>query len=192
MRLVFDASRPQPPNNSCLNACLAKGPDNYVNNLVGVLVSFRVGRVAAKGDLKKFYNCIALTEEDSHCQRFLWRDMKKNEPPQIYRVTANNIGIKPSGCVATSALELTCDMFMEKYPVVSEEIRNSSYVDDVGLCADDHAELSKKIKQADELFEYGGFHCKGWIESHLPGEAVEFGGEMKGSELEVSPRQFWE
>ena len=120
MRLVFDASRPQPPNNSCLNACLAKGPDNYVNNLVGVLVSFRVGRVAAKGDLKKFYNCIALTEEDSHCQRFLWRDMKKNEPPQIYRGTANNIGIKPSGCVVTSALELTCDMFTEKYPVVSE------------------------------------------------------------------------
>ena len=101
-RLVFDASRPQGVDKICINDCLAKGPDNYINNLSGVLLGFRVRRVAAKGDIKKFYNSVRLVPEDSHCQRFLWRDMEKDRDPDIYMVLVNNIGIRPSGTKATS------------------------------------------------------------------------------------------
>ena len=72
VRLVFDGSRPQGPEKVSLNDCLAKGPDNYINNLCGVLLGFRTEPEAAKGDIKKFYNATRLVEEDTHCQRFLW------------------------------------------------------------------------------------------------------------------------
>ena len=98
-------------------------------------------------------------------------------------VKVNNIGIKPSGCIATSALEKTCDMFSEKYPETSEELKDQSYVDDVGLGAPTIAELEQKVKEADEIFEAGGMKCKGWRFSHKARDEVEFGGELEGSEL---------
>ena len=38
VRLCFNASRPQGKERIRLSDCLAKGPDNYINNLCGVLV----------------------------------------------------------------------------------------------------------------------------------------------------------
>ena len=61
--LVFDGSRPQGGGPS-LNELLAKGPDCYLNNLVSVLIGFRDGRYAAKGDVKKMFNAIKLVESD--------------------------------------------------------------------------------------------------------------------------------
>ena len=104
VRLVFDASRPQGKEKICLNDCLSKGPDAYLNNLCKCLVGFRAGKLAAKGDISKFYNATRLEEEDCHVQRFLWRDGEDREP-DIYVVTVNNIGIKPSGTVAGCMLE---------------------------------------------------------------------------------------
>ena len=52
VRICFDASRAQGGGPS-LNQILAKGPDRYLNNLAGVIINFRNGREAAKGDVKK-------------------------------------------------------------------------------------------------------------------------------------------
>ena len=70
VRICFDASRPQGGGPS-LNQVLAKGPDRYLNNLAGVIVNFRSGRVAAKGDVRKMYNCVQLSEADAYLQCFL-------------------------------------------------------------------------------------------------------------------------
>ena len=71
VRICFDASRVQ-GGGPALNQILAKGPDRFLNNLAGVLVNFRNGRFAAKGDVKKMYNCVRLTEQDAYVQCFLW------------------------------------------------------------------------------------------------------------------------
>ena len=52
VRIVFDASRAQGGGPS-LNQILAKGPDRFLNDLAGVIVNFRNGREAAKGDVQK-------------------------------------------------------------------------------------------------------------------------------------------
>ena len=52
VRICFDASRSQGGAPS-LNNILAKGPDRFLNNLAGVIIGFRNGRVASKGDVKK-------------------------------------------------------------------------------------------------------------------------------------------
>ena len=55
VRICLDASRMQGGGPS-LNKVLAKGPDRFINNLAGVIINFRKGREAAKGDVKKMYN----------------------------------------------------------------------------------------------------------------------------------------
>lgn len=183
VRIVFDASRPFSKDGTSMNSCLAKGPDNYLNNLCGVLVSFRTLREAAKGDIRKFFNGVFLVIEDQHCQRFLWRNMETDREPDIYMVIVNNLGIRPSGTIATSALEMTAEMFRERYPEVVQELIDNSFVDDVGLQADTLPELEKKTQQADEILDMGGFKCKGWVLSHRPGAKVEFGSEVEESDL---------
>ena len=183
VRLCFDASRPQGKGGICLNDCLAKGPDNYINNLCGVLVGFRVCKEAAKGDIKKFYNSALLVEEDCHCQRFLWRDMQTDRPPDVYMVVVNNIGIRPSGTIATSMLEKTADMFVVTYPDAAMDLKEMSYVDDVGVGDNDLTKLKVKTSQIDEILAAGGMKCKKWIYSHESGEEVEFGGEMEDGDL---------
>ena len=61
MRVCFDASRAQGGGPS-LNLIFAKGPDRFPNNLLGVIVSFRDGRVATNGDVHKNYNSVLLEE----------------------------------------------------------------------------------------------------------------------------------
>ena len=83
---------------------LAKGPDRFLNNLACVILRFRNGVEAVIGDIRKMYNSILLEPEDCYVQCFLWRDMDPNREPVTYQVIANNIGVKPAGCIATVAL----------------------------------------------------------------------------------------
>ena len=71
VRICFDASRPQGGGPS-LNKILAKGPDGFLNNLASVIVRFRNGAVAVKGDVAKMYNSVQLETEDAYLQCFLW------------------------------------------------------------------------------------------------------------------------
>ena len=57
-RIVFDASGKF--GEYILNNFWAKGPD-LINNLLGVLLRFREGEVAATGDVRKMYHAIKIT-----------------------------------------------------------------------------------------------------------------------------------
>ena len=92
VRICFDTSRSQ-GGAPALNHILVKGPDRFLNNLAGVIVNFRNGRVAAKGDVRKMYNCVKLVREDAFMQCFLWRNLDPKQLPQTYQVTVNNIGV---------------------------------------------------------------------------------------------------
>ena len=104
VRICFDASRLQGGGPS-LNDILAKGPDRFLNNLAGVILNFRNGRVAVKGDVRKMYNCIRLVEEDAYVQCFLWRDLDPAKKADTYQVVVNNIGVKPAGAIAMLCLQ---------------------------------------------------------------------------------------
>ena len=81
-------------------------------------------------------NAIHLKDEDACLQLFLWREEETSEP-ETYMVLLNNMGIKPAGSIAATTLYKSCNEFSTKYPVTSEEIKDSSYVDDLRLTAED-------------------------------------------------------
>ena len=162
VRICFDASRPQGGGPS-LNQILAKGPDRYLNNLAGVIICFRHGRVACKGDVKKMYNGVRLEEEDCYCQCFLWREMDESREPETYQVIVNNIGVKPAGAIATSALYKSAEIHEEEFPVTARQIKQQSYVDDIGLTDSSRLGLETRIKEADIILDHANMPVKGWI-----------------------------
>lgn len=59
-----------------LNSCLAKGPDSYMNDLIGILLYWREEQVVIVGDIRKTFHSIHLKSLEQHCHRFLWRDLE--------------------------------------------------------------------------------------------------------------------
>ena len=174
VRICFDASRPQGGGPS-LNQVLAKGPDRFLNNLAGVVVSFRNGREATKGDVKKMYNAVFLVEEDCYVQCFLWRDMDETREPETYQVIVNNIGVRPAGAIATTALYKSADEHEDKFPETVWQLKNQSYVDDFGLTGSSKQELQNRKDEADVVLKHGGMKVKKWVCSGDDQEGVEFG-----------------
>ena len=129
VRIVFNSS--QKHNGVCLNSALAKGPDCYLNNLLGVLLRWREGQAVMVGDIRKMFNSIHITEGDQHCHRFLWRDMDTSKEPDIYVITRVNMGDRPAPAISAEAIRKTADLFQDTHPRVSEVLRTSIYVDDI-------------------------------------------------------------
>ena len=165
LRVVFNAAQRRGGFPS-FNDCLMKGPDNFMNKgVLPVLIGFRNGRVAAMADLRKFHNQVRVMPKDVHMQRFLWRDLKTDEPPKTHAVIVNNFGVKPANCIATSALHKSADVFAEVYPVESEEIKEQLYVDDELFADKSMPELKMKTQRIDEISEHAGMSNKGWTYS---------------------------
>ena len=164
VRLCFDASRKQKGYPS-MNDCLHKGPDRFVSNLLAVFVGFRNGRVGCAADISKFHNRVFLVEKDVHMQRFLWRDLELENEPKKYTVTVNNFGVKPANCIATLALHKSADMFSEKYPQESEDLKFQTYIDDELVAASNREEAVEKTRRMDEICEHAGMPNKGWTYS---------------------------
>ena len=185
VRICFDASRSQGGGPS-LNQILAKGPDRFINNLAGVIVCFRNGRVASKGDVKKMYNCVRLVKEDAFMQCFLWRNLHQSSQPLTYQVTVNNIGVKPAGAIATLALQKSTKQFDREYPQTARQLRDQSYVDDLGITAENMDVLRRRTREADIILKHANMQVKKWVYSGVgDGKMVEVGDNASGINSEA-------
>jgi hypothetical protein len=129
VRIVFNSS--QTHKGVSLNACLAKGPDSYMNNLVGILLRWREERVALIGDIRKMFNSVYLKALEQHCHRFLWRDLQQHRPPDIYVIQRVNMGDTPAPAISTEAVYKTAELYREDSPQAANLLKHSSYVDDL-------------------------------------------------------------
>ena len=127
----------------------------------------------------KFHNRVFLVEKDVHMQRFLWRDLELENEPKTYIVTVNNFGVKPANCIATLALHKSADIFSEKYPQESEDLKFQTYIDDELVAASNREETVEKTRRMDEICEHAGMQNKGWTYSgdHRNSDVV-IGGEI--------------
>ena len=158
VRIVFDSSHKY--RGHSLNDYWAKGPDNYMNNMLSVLLKFRENRVGFVGDLKKMYNSILMKERDQHVHRFLWRGMDSSRSPDINVITAVNIGDRPSGTIAAVALQKTATMANQSHPLASRTVLKSTYVDDIVDSVDSVEMAVKLCEDISTILQPGNFHVK--------------------------------
>jgi len=71
LRLVFDASGKTRKGNRSLNECLRPGPV-ILEDLCGLLVRFRLSKVALIADVEKLFLQVGLQTDDRDVTRFFW------------------------------------------------------------------------------------------------------------------------
>lgn len=160
VRIVFNSS--QVFRGVSLNSFLAKGPDSFRTNLLGLLLRFRENPVVLVGDIRKMYNSVFLEELEQHTHRFLWRDMNGDKRPDVWCITRVNMGDKPAGAIAIEAKDRTADQFSHLNPAAASFIKGSSYVDDLVDSVSNLKTAQDIAEGTDEILLKGGFSVKAW------------------------------
>ena len=160
VRIVFNSS--QISKGVSLNSVLAKGPDSYLNNLLGLLLRWREEPVAVVGDIKKMFHSVHLQPLEQHCHRFLWRGMDSSREPDVFVMTRVNMGDRPAPAICSEALYKTAELFREDCPRAAELIKSSTYVDDIIDSFPDKGNSLDVIGKAELMLAKGGFQVKCW------------------------------
>ena len=160
IRIVFNSS--QLCKGISLNSSLAKGPDNYINNLMGLLLRWREEEIAFVGDIKKMFNSVHLHELEIHCHRFLWRELDTSRTPDIYAMTRVNMGDRPAPAISTEALYQTAIKFQEDSPKAAKILQGATYVDDIIDSAPTMYEALLLTQDVENMLDKGGFKIKCW------------------------------
>ena len=71
VRIVYDASAKTRKENKSLNDCLHKGLA-MLQDLTGILLRFRLKKIALVSDIEKAFLQVSLTEESGYVTQFLW------------------------------------------------------------------------------------------------------------------------
>ena len=162
VRMVFNSSL-KCQNGLSLNDCLAKGPDAYMNKLLGVLLRWREYKSAFIGDISKMFHAVGISQADMHMHRFLWRDMRTNDPPDTYVAQVVTFGDKPAGTLAEEAMYQQARSMLNTHPLAAEAILRSTYVDDIDHSLDSTGDTCLSlVKSVAEVLSKGGFNVKEW------------------------------
>ena len=154
-----------------LNSYLAKGP-SMLNRLLGVLLRFRQGKHAFVGDISKMFHAIHIPLREQMTHLFLWRNLKVDQYPCTYAMTAVNMGDRPSSAIAQIALRKSAEQASPEYETAASTIIKNSYMDDIPASTDGPSDSNKLMNEIDAILEPRGFKIKEWIAT---GSKVESG-----------------
>ena len=101
LRIVYDGSYKTSANKVHLNDCLSAGP-SLTNELVAMLMRFRLPDVVLTGDIEKAYHQIEVDEADRNYLRFLWYD--DDGELVVYRFTRVPFGLTSSAFLLNATL----------------------------------------------------------------------------------------
>ena len=147
-RIVFDASAREQDSVS-LNDCVLPGPA-LQPNLASVLIRFRTHRVGLIADVEKMYLQIKLAPKDQDVHRYLWRDMKTEEAPKVYRMLRLTFGVNSSPFLAIATVNAHVNKYADTFPDATRELLHNMYVDDCVTGADtDNSALKLQQEMSD-------------------------------------------
>ncbi|KAJ7997480.1 hypothetical protein DPEC_G00229450 [Dallia pectoralis] len=173
-RIVFNCSFQYQGLN--LNESLLPGP-TLGASLLGVLLRFREHAVAISGDIKGMFHQVRLLPQDRPLIRFVWRDMKREEPPEVYEWQVLPFGTTCSPCCATFALQRHVTHHSKPGDKVRFSVERCFYVDNCLQSLPTPAEAKQLVDNLRETLASGGFDLRQWasnqtsVVSHLPKEA---------------------
>ena len=162
LRLVYDASARLSSTSPSLNDCLYRGPV-LLPDLAGVLLRFRLNKIAISSDVEKAFLQLSLAEEDRDVTRFLWvRDV--SQPPSgsnllTYRFCRVPFGVISSPFLLAATIKhhlLAVDM-----PTASSILANT-YVDNVLVGVDSVTAGIEHYHQAKSVFRAASMNLREW------------------------------
>lgn len=173
-RIVFNCSYQFKGLN--LNEALLPGP-TLSASLLGVLLRFREHPVAISGDIKGMFHQVHLLPEDKPLLRFLWRDLRREDPPDVFEWQVLPFGTTCSPCCATYALQRHVWDHSEPGDSVRFSVERCFYVDNCLQSLPTPVEARELVDRLRALLASGGFELRQWASNdpnvigHLPKEA---------------------
>ena len=157
LRLVYDASAKS--DGVSLNDCLFIGP-SLNNKIFHIHLRFRMYPIIIIADIEKAFLMVRVNERDQDVLRFLWfKDVNVEKPDlQIYKFTCVVFGVAPSPYLLNATIAQHLRQFEDTHVNTVKKIRESIYVDDVLMGANDMHEAFTLYQESKHIFSTGGFN----------------------------------
>lgn len=191
-RLVFNCSFSY--QGLSLNDQLLPGPA-LGPSLLGVLLRFRQHPVAVSGDIRAMFHQVCLLPEDQPLVRFAWRNLKRNEPPDVYQWKVLPFGTTSSPCCATFALQSHVKDHAAGNEDIAQALEESFYVDNCLRSLPTAEDARSLVDKMRDLLMTGGFEIRQWasndptVVAHLPAEAKSEATELWLMEKQSEPQE---
>ncbi|XP_075163135.1 uncharacterized protein LOC142235763 [Haematobia irritans] len=159
VRVVFNASSPT-SNGSSLNDILHAGPI-LQQDLIVLILRWRFYRYVFNGDITKMYRQILVHPDHRPFQRILFRK-DPNDCIKDYQLDTVTFGVNCAPFLAIRTIRQLADDIRSTYPLASDILMNSMYVDDAlagGHCIVDAIESRDQLIAA---LKSAGFSMRKW------------------------------
>ena len=144
---------------------LLQGPD-LTNMLLGVLMRFRLGKIAFTADIEAMFHQVHVPSEHQTYLKFLWwPNGNLNQDPEDYQMCVHLFGAVSSPSCANFALRQTVVDNNCQGTEAGETILNNFYVDDM-LQSTDYIQIALEvISKVTNLCASGGFNLTKFVSS---------------------------
>lgn len=179
-RVVFNCSFSYQGQN--LNELLLPGPV-LGPSLLAVLLRFREHSIAVSSDIRGMFHQVRLLQEDRPLLRFLWRDFKVQEQPNVFEWQVLPFGTTCSACCAVYALQIHVLDHSRPEEDVRHSVLKSFY-----NCLQSFTtteEAKSFVDKLRTLLADGGFELRQWS-SNQPSTIKHLSSELKSAELWIS------
>ncbi|XP_041978615.1 uncharacterized protein LOC121732727 [Aricia agestis] len=160
VRIVHDAAAKT--KGVSLNDYLLTGPD-LLQSLPGTLMRFRQHRIAVTADIAEMFMRIGIKEDDRDALRYLWREDRRDGPPDEYRMMSLIFGATSSPATAIFVKDLNARQHEKEYPAAAAAIVQAHYMDDYLHSFQTEEEAIAISKQVQDVHRKGNFHLRGWV-----------------------------
>lgn len=190
-RLVFNCSFSF--QGLSLNEQLLPGPI-LGPSLIGVILRFRQYPVAISGDIKAMFHQVRLLPEDQPLLRFAWRNLRKEERPDVYQWQVLPFGTTCSPCCAIFALQRHIRDHVERADTL-KSLKQSFYVDNCLQSLPTTESAKCLVDQMCQVLAEGGFEIRQWASNdpeainHLPSAARSESTELWLVEKHTDPQE---
>ncbi|VDM64568.1 unnamed protein product [Angiostrongylus costaricensis] len=137
-----------------LNDVLHRGPV-ILSQLFGILLRFRIGRIAITSDVEKTFVQVRLHEDDRDATRCLWlHDYRLPPFPnniKTLRFTRVIFGLNTSPFLLAGTIHFHLDQYKEEAELVTQ-LKDNLYVDNLVVTLDDPEEAFQSYLRTKQIF----------------------------------------
>ncbi|XP_059223030.1 uncharacterized protein LOC131996873 [Stomoxys calcitrans] len=159
VRVVFNASNPT-SNGMSLNDVLHPGP-SLQKDLCTLLLQWRFYKVVFNSDIEKMYRQICVHPKHTTFQRILYRKSPYDEIEEFELQTVT-FGVNCAPFLALRTIQQQATDVRLQYPLASEILESSMYVDDVLGGSHDILSATKTQKELISALGTAGFLLRKW------------------------------
>jgi hypothetical protein len=177
LRVVYNASSRENPQEPSLNDCLYAGP-SLQNRLWNVLVRMRLHPVAVTGGIKQAFLQVRIRKAERDSLRFHWKSNKQSLVETL-RFTRALFGLVCSAFLLGGIVERHLESREEREPELVAETRRSLYVDDLLSGKPTVAEAKDLKEGAIKIFQDAKFTLHKWHSNNPELESEQSSVEME-------------